>query len=59
MLRVVVAACDLDLEEMKIADVGSGYEIGFYTLLVVYLIGMAALATRGMVSRSEHRSSFL
>ena len=35
---------------MRIADVGSGYEIGFYALLTVYLIGMAGLATRGMVS---------
>ena len=44
---------------MRIADVGSGYEIGFYALLTVYLIGMAGLATRGMVSSANTKGCSL
>ena len=32
---------------MRIADVGSGFEAGFYVLFAVYLVGMFALAVRG------------
>ena len=34
---------------MRIADVGGGFEAGFYTLFAIYLFGMACLALRGMI----------